>query len=443
MAIRESDRGYHTRVFSITSKTIGSKQICIGQKYEEKGQDRYNVYPVIKGAVGGTIGYYQFEQDTPVTDAQGVDFDVARFGEPTWTDIGKSKEKEKPETSVEKDATNIDAEDAKDIDAAEDAEEDAANDIEDAEDVAKDIADAESNANFKNIKTLSTKVGNCFYETVTCALSDPPDYKTSEEKVAALRKQLAEYITSADKLPDLIARYNNYVPGLMKDDWLYGKYYRYRDEEGWDREDIEKEMKNEREKEEIDEKRLNMEDFEGHEPNDEVPDYPDELFQTEFKDYFQEKKNLKDDEIKAIFLEQMTKPVYANEFIVTNYQEMTNTKMLFVKHENLNYERGRVSVQDFEFAKFTTYQEKTVDENTKFIISDYEDMGHFSLLVQIEPPLGVFQQNTLPVEVQQLLAQIEEKKELEKMKARTEPKAKAKKRTLKKKTAGERSTRRK
>ena len=103
-----------------------------------------------------------------------------------------------------------------------------------------------------------------------------------------------------------------------------------------------------------------------------------------------------------------------------------------------------MSVQDFEFAKFTTYQEKTLDENTKFIISDYENMGHFSLLVQIEPPLGVFKQNTLPVEVQQLVAQIEEKKELEKMKARTEPvKPKAKKRTPKKKTAGQRSTRRK
>ena len=58
MAIRESDRGYHTRVFSITSKTIGTKQICIGQKYVEKGHDRYNVYPVVNGAVGGTIGYY-------------------------------------------------------------------------------------------------------------------------------------------------------------------------------------------------------------------------------------------------------------------------------------------------------------------------------------------------------------------------------------------------
>jgi len=438
--IRESDRGYHTRVFSITSKTIGTKQICIGQKYVEKGHDRYNVYPVVNGAVGGTIGYYQVDQDTPVKDSQGVDFDVARFGEPIWTDIGKSKQMEK-EKVTEKKETAKDAEIAAEAEEYAEAEEDAVEAVEAEEDIEN--ADPDPNANFKNIKTLSTTVGNCFYETVTCALSEPPDYKTSEEKVAALRKQLGEYITSADRLPDLIARYNNYVPGLMKDDWLYGKYYRYRDEEGWDREDIEKEMENEREKEEIDEKRLNMEDFEGYEPYDEVPDYLDELFQTEFKDYFQEKKNLKDDEIKAIFLEQINTPgIYANEFIITNYQEMTNTKMLFVKHENLNYDRGRVGVQDFEFAKFTTYQEKTLDENTKFIISDYEDMGHFSLLVQIDPPLGVFQQDTLPVEVQQLLAQIEEKKELEKIKAKT-PLKPAKKRTLKKKTGGDRTTRRK
>ena len=434
MAIRESDRGYHTRVFSITSKTIGTKQICIGQKYVENGYDRYNVYPVVNGVVGGSIGYYQLDQDTPVADAQGVDFDVARFGEPTWTDIGKSKQMEKEITvakEIAKDAVEAeeDAEIAKDaVEAEEDVEA-----VEEAE-------DADPNANFKNIKTLSTTVGNCFYETVTCALSGPP-YKTSKEKVAALRKELGEYITRDDKLPDLIARYKSYVPGLMKDDWLYGKYYKYRDEDGWDREEIEQEMKNEREKEDIDEKRLNIEDFEGYEPFDEVPDYLDEMIQTEFKDYFQGKKNLKDDEIKKIFLEQINTPgIYANEFIVTNYQEMTNTKMLFVKHENLNYDRGRVGVQDFEFAKFTIYQEKTLDENTKFIISDYEDMGHFSLLVQIEPPLGVFQQNTLPVEVQQLLAQIEEKKELEKMKAKT-PLKPAKKRTLKKKTGG-RSTRR-
>jgi hypothetical protein len=345
------------------------------------------------------------------------------------------------EKVAEKKETAKDAEIAKDVEIAAEAEEDA-----EAEEVALEAEEdenADPNANFKNIKTLSTKVGNCFYETVTCALSEPPNYKTSEEKVAALRKQLGEYITSADKLPDLIARYNNYVPGLMKDDWLYGKYYRYRDEEGWDREDIEKEMENEREKEGIEEKRLNMEDFEGYEPYDEVPDYLDELFQTEFNDYFQGRKDLKDDEIKAIFLEQINTPgIYANEFIVINYQEMTNTKMLFVKHENLNYDRGRVGVQDFEFAKFTTYQEKTLDENTKFIISDYEDMGHFSLLVQIEPPLGVFQKNTLPVEVQQLLAQIEEKKELEKIKAKA-PLKPAKKRTLKKKTGGDRTTRRK
>lgn len=407
--IRESDRGYHTRVFSITSKTIGTKQICIGQKYTEDGRDRYNVYPVVNGTVGGAIGYYEVDQDTPVADAQGVDFDVARFGEPHWTaDIGKTKPVEKEKE--------------------------------------KEKEEPPSSANFKNIKTLSTTAGNCFYETVTCALSGPPDYKTSNEKVAELRKALGEYITSEDKLPDLIARYKNYVPGLMKDDWLYGKYYKYKDEEGWDNDDIEKEMENEREKEGIAKERLNMEDFGSRKPDDEVPEYADEMFQTEFKDYFQGRKNLNDEEIKDVFLEQINTPgIYANEFIVTNYQEMTNTKMLFMNHDKLKYDRsGRVDVQDFEFAKFTTYQEKRMDEHTQFILSDYEDMGHFSLLVQIAPPLGVFKQNTLPVEVQQLVAKIEEQKQLERTKATATPKAKeTKKRTVKKKSAGDNFTRRK
>ena len=395
--IRESDRGYHTRVFSITSKTIGTKQICIGTKYEEKGRDRYNVYIVSNGAVGGNIGFYEVDQGTSVTDAQGVDFDVARFGEPNWTDIGKSrpKEVEKEEKEVEKDEKEDEKEEKEDEKDSDD----------DSDDDTPPIA-----ANFKNLKTLNTEIGNCFYETVTRALSGPPDYKTSKEKVTQLRKDIGEYITSDARLPELIARYKNYIPGIMKKDELYGKYYNYRDDEGWDEEDIKKEMENEREKYNIPEEKLNFEVFNSHKPDDEAPYTITELFQTELNDYFQGRKDLKEDEIKEVFLTQINTPgIYANEFIVSNYQEMTNTKMLFLKHDSLKYNRDLVDIQTFELDDWTIYQEKILDEDTKFILSDYENMTHFSLIVQIAPPIGVFNQNTLPVEMQEKLASIQEK----------------------------------
>lgn len=355
--IRESDKGYETRVFSITSKTHGKKQICIGRKYTENGHDRYNVYPVLNDTVGGVIGYYEVDPGTKVTDATSDDFDVARFGEPHFMKTGKTKEEEvevEPPPKVK------------------------------------------SSGNFKNIETLSTKVGNCFYETVTCALSSPPDYKTTADKVATLRKELGEYITKGD---DVIERYNNF----FKED-MYATYY---DEHlnGMSLEEIEEDILKVRNQKKIPVADLNIEDFKKYKPSD-----VDGMLATELDDYFDGQKNLKGDDIKKMFLKKINTPgVYANEYIVTQYQLMTNTKLLFMDHAKLKYDKSHVDVNHFELSKWTIFNEFKIKEDTKFILSDYTDMSHFSLLVQINPEISVFTQKTLPGEVRKLVDNIETK----------------------------------
>jgi hypothetical protein len=192
-----------------------------------------------------------------------------------------------------------------------------------------------------------------------------------------------------------------------------------------------------RDKEAIPEDKLNYEFFSSKNPDDQAP--ISEMFQTEMTDYFQGRKDLKDNEIKEVFLTQINTPgIYASEFVITSYQEMSNTKMLFLKHNSLKYNRDLVDAQTFELDDWTIFQEKTLDEDTQFILSDYEDMSHFSLIVQVAPPMGIFKQNTLPVEMQEQIADMQVKIQQERKKA-AEPKKKRTKRT----TAGKRLTRRK
>lgn len=354
--IRESDKGYETRVFSITSKTHGKMQICIGRQYDENGRDRYNVYRVVNDTVGGLLGYYDLDPGTKVNDAKSDDFDVARFGEPHFMKIGKSKE-----------------------------------DV-----VVEPPPKIKSSGNFKNIETLSTKIGNCFYETVTCALSRPPDYKTTADKVATLRKELGEYITRGD---DVIERYHNF----FKED-TYANYY----EEhlnGMSMEEIEEDILKVRNQKNIPVADLNIEDFKKYKPSD-----VDGMLATELDDYFDGQRNLKGDDIKKMFLKKINTPgVYANEYIVAQYQLMTNTKILFMDHAKLKYDKSHVDVNHFELAKWTIFNEFNIKEDTKFILSDYTDMSHFSLLVQINPEISVFTQKTLPAEVRKLVDNIETK----------------------------------
>jgi hypothetical protein len=359
--IRSEDRGYHTRVFSITSKTIGKRQICIGKKYDEDGRDRYNVYPVENGAVGGKVGYYELESGTKVQDDAG-DFDVARFNEPTWT-IGKPKQTTEPEVEVEK-------------------------------------APPTPRTNFKIVETVTN--GNCFYDTVTRAIAGTP-YKKDEQAIKALRKRLGEFITNDDNLMDFVAHYSVLASPdkiLMKDDAYYKKYYEYLKEESLDMDEIKEQMEREREKPNFDKSQLDFDVFKSLGPDDESPNQSDseDALAIELKDYFDGNKNLKtSDDIKTTFLKNInTSGVWANEYVVAQYEKMENMMMVFLEHDS-NSDIENLNVHLWSLSVFEP------NANTRYILSDYESMRHFKLITQLNPEMSVFTQETLPESINKKL----------------------------------------
>jgi len=83
--IRDEDRGKETMVFEITSISLNAVlQFCVGNSYEHKGKDRYNVYLVKNGKVHGCVGHYDVESGEETTDSGGKDFDVKKYQEPEW-----------------------------------------------------------------------------------------------------------------------------------------------------------------------------------------------------------------------------------------------------------------------------------------------------------------------------------------------------------------------
>jgi hypothetical protein len=95
MEIKQEDIGHRTRLFKITSiEKSDTFNICIGLVYDYEGKDRYNVYKVQNDVVTSKVGYYEVEKGTEVVDSDG-DFNVLKFGEPTWTD---KREKEPVKT---------------------------------------------------------------------------------------------------------------------------------------------------------------------------------------------------------------------------------------------------------------------------------------------------------------------------------------------------------
>ena len=357
--IRSEDRGYHTRVFSITSKTIGKRQICIGRRYDENGRDRYNVYPVENGAVGGKVGYYELESGTKVEDDAG-DFDVARFNEPTWT-IGKPKQPEtEPEVALE----------------------------------------TPPRTNFEIVDTVTD--GNCFYDTVTRALAGKP-YKKDEKAIMALRKRLGDFITNDQNLPDLVDHYKTISSPeqiLMKDDAYYGKYYEYLEEESMNMEEIEEDMEKERKNHKIPLTKLNIDDFKKMKPDDESPNQSDSenALATEIKDYFDGDKNLKTSEdIKTTFLKKMnTSGIWASEYVIAKFQVMENIMMIFLDHDSTS-EIENLNVHLWSLYMFDP------NANTRYILSDYESMRHFKLIAQNNPELSVFTKETLPESINKKL----------------------------------------
>ncbi|NDH69424.1 MAG: hypothetical protein EBY22_16305, partial [Gammaproteobacteria bacterium] len=128
----------------------------------------------------------------------------------------------------------------------------------------------------------------------------------------------------------MIERYNNF----FKED-MYATYY----EEhlnGMSMEEIEDDILKVRNQKKIPVADLNIEDFKKYKPSD-----VDGMLATELDDYFDGQKNLKGDDIKKMFLKKINTPgVYANEYIVAQYQLMTNTKLLFMDHAKLKYDKS-------------------------------------------------------------------------------------------------------
>jgi hypothetical protein len=354
--IRFEDRGYHTRVFSITSKSLGKRQICIGKPYDENSRDRYNVYPVVDGAVGGRIGYYEVESGTKVQDDAG-DFDVARFNEPTWT-TGKPKQ--------------IDEEIEKEKEAP-----------------------PPPRSNFEIVDTVTD--GNCFYDTVTRAIAGKP-YKKDTTAIMAMRKQLGEFITNDKNLFDLTLHYSALASPekiQMKADAYYGKYYKHLKNKTMNLGEIEEAMEEEREKDNIDPSKLNIDDFTKFGPDDESPNQSDSehALATELKDYFDGNEKMEDsEEIKTTFLKNINKSgVWASEFVISKYEVMENIMLVFLDHD---------STKEIEDLNVNLWSLPGVmiepNTDTRYILSDYENARHFKLIAHTNPALSLFTQQTLP-----------------------------------------------
>jgi hypothetical protein len=359
--IRENDRGYKTRVFSITSNLKGKMQICIGRKYNEERNDLYNVYPVVNGEVGGRVAYYELPKDTDVSDPE-KDFDVARFGEPKWINVGK------PDEVVQ--TGKMDAPPPRKA----------------------------KSSNFKQIQTITD--GNCFFDTVLRARAGPPYKESTEAEIIALRKELGEYITKEAK-DDVIKRYNDFH---KKDEYdkIFADYHDELTEEGTALDEIQEDIEKRSQKE--NDPNINYENFKKWKP---TPD-PDGFLATELKDYFNGKNSLEGDAIYQQFLKNLLKSkVWASEFVVAKYQQMTNTKILFMQSGT------------FVFAPWTRDMGlEDIKDDTVFILSDYVNNHHFSLLVQIDPPISVFTHAELPDEIKRKLDDIKTFKEAESQKGR-------------------------
>jgi hypothetical protein len=167
--IRPEDMGHETRVFQISIPNgVSNLKVCIGKRFDHEGRDRYTVYEVEGSRVKGPIGYYDLDKDTDVIDHEDTekkgDFNVLKFGPPTFTNAKVEKEpvqKEKEETKEE----------------------------------------PVSSSKFNKI--ITTTGGDCFYDAVNRAMKGTSDF--DEDQVQQLRNELADYIES--KLSDTIIDY--------------------------------------------------------------------------------------------------------------------------------------------------------------------------------------------------------------------------------------------
>jgi hypothetical protein len=381
--IRDEDRGKETMVFEITSISLNAVlQFCVGNPYEHKGKDRYNVYLVKNGKVYGCVGHYDVEQGEVTTDAGGKDFDVKKYEEPEWlieassSLLSREVSKEKPEK-------------------AEKAEK--------AEKPGKDKPEKEKPAPTLFRVVITSKAGDCFYDSV---VRSEKDAGYNEDAITEFKENLGEFMTKGENKQNLIEKYKVFVDvkgtkgktQTLMEDAYYRKYCEMRNS-GMPDADIVVQMRKDLEAPDADPnlaKNVNPDDFQRLKNEDESPNkaaYTQDVsaLSDEFlRDFFNNDKTLEGDDIIDTFLENfMQKETWADAFIISQAARFLNVIFL------LMVENGK-RVEDYTVFNMQKQLEHPIDKDTKFIIADYQPQHHFKLIVQSEPFVGRFTIDTLP-----------------------------------------------
>jgi len=369
--IRDEDRGKETMVFEITSISLNAiLQFCVGNPYEHKGKDRYNVYLVKNGKVHGCVGHYDVEQGEETTDSGGKDFDVKKYQEPDWLieassslltrEVEKPKEKEKPKDKPEKPEK-------------------------------------------PEIKTLfrvvvTSVAGDCFYDSVVRAEKDEYD----EDKIREFKEKLGTFMTTGENKANLISKYKTMVEvrgqkgktQTLIEDPYYRKYCEMRNS-GMDEKDILEQMKKDIAADPKLSKKVDPDDFELLKNDDESPNKPaytqdiSALSDEYIRDFFDNKKDLEGDDIIDTFLENfMQKDTWADAFVISQAAVFLNVIFLLL------VEKGK-RVEDYTVFDMQAQLEHPIDKDTQFIIADYQPQKHFKLIVE-QPYTGKFTIDTLP-----------------------------------------------
>jgi len=376
--IRDEDRGKETMVFEITSISLNAVlQFCVGNLYEHKGKDRYNVYLVKNGKVHGCVGHYDVEQGEVTTDAGGKDFDVKKYEEPVWLIEASSslltrevtKEKDKPE---------------------------------------KDKAEKEKPEKAKPAPTLFRVVitsvdGDCFYDSV---VRSEKDAGYNEDAIIEFKEKLGVFMTKGENKINLIQKYKAIVDvkgtkgktQTLIEDAYYRKYCEMRNS-GIPDADILVQMRKDLDAPGADPnlaKNVNPEDFELLKNDDESPNKPaytqdiSDLSDEYIRDFFGNDKTLEGDDIIDTFLEKfMKKTTWADAFIISQTALFMNVIFLLL------VEKGK-RVEDYTVFNMQAQLEHPIDRDTQFIIADYQPQRHFKLIAQREPFIGRFTIDTLP-----------------------------------------------
>lgn len=371
--IRDEDRGKETMVFEITSISLNAVlQFCVGNSYEHKGKDRYNVYLVKNGKVHGCIGHYDVEPGEDTNDAGGKDFDVKKYQEPEWliepTSSLLTREVEKPEKPP-------------------------------PEKAVKPVEKEAEKAVKTMFRVITTSLdGDCFYDSVVRSDKDGYD----EAKIQDFKEKLGAFMTTGDNKANLMDKYKLMIDvkdtkgkaQTMIEDPYYRKYCEMRNN-GIPDEEILVQMRKDLEADPKLANKVKPDDFEVLGNEDESPNQPEytqdvsKLSKEYIRDFFNDDKTLEGDAIVDTFLENfMKKDTWADAFIISQAALFLNVIFLLL------VEKGK-RVEDYTAFDQQAQLVHPIDKDTQFIIASYEPQKHFKLIVQ-EPYVGKFTMDTLP-----------------------------------------------